>query len=71
MSKLSICMTDDSRMIAHTSNLSSVGPPNSTTCKRQDNRYGEDATFDVLPSQKPLVVQMESSLLYIWCTIET
>ena len=33
---------------AHTSNLSSIGPPNSTTRKGPDNHCGEDAMFDVL-----------------------
>ena len=48
---------------AHVSNLSSVGPPNSTTRKGPDYHHGEDAALDVLPSQKPSIVQIESSLL--------
>ena len=35
---------------ASTSNLSSVGPPNSMTCKGPDKLRDDDATFDVLPS---------------------
>ena len=48
---------------AHASNLSSVGPPNSTTHLEPDNPCGEDATFDVLPWQKPSVMQIESSIM--------
>ena len=48
---------------AHASNLSSVGSPTSTTRKGPDNRRDGVARFDVLPSQKPSVVQIESSLL--------
>ena len=52
---------------AHASNLSSVGPPNSTTRKEPDNWGGEDATFYVLPSQKPSIVHTESSqVLVLW-----
>ena len=44
------------------STLLSVGPSNSSTRKGPDNRRDDDATFDVLPSQKPSIVQIESSL---------
>ena len=47
----------------HASDSSSLGPPNSTTWKGLDNRCGEDTTFDVLPSQKPSVVQIKSLLI--------
>ena len=40
----------------HASNLSSISPPNSTTCKGPDNRHGEDTMFDVLLSQKPSIL---------------
>ena len=49
---------------AHVSNLSSVGPPNSTTCKGPDKRCGDDTMFDVLLSLKPSAMQIESSLLF-------
>ena len=39
-------------------NLSSISPINSTTRKGPDNHRGEDATFDVLTSLKPSVVQI-------------
>ena len=61
--ELSICTTDESRTVewhfescVHASTLSSVGPSNSTTRKGPDNRRGDDATFDILPSQNPSVV---------------
>ena len=44
-------------------NLSYVGLPDSTTCKEPNNGCGEDAMFDVLPSYKPPVVQIDNSLL--------
>ena len=69
--ELSICPTDESRMVewhfepcAHAPTLSSVGPSNSASHKGPDNRCGDDATFDVLPSQKQSVVQIENSLIY-------
>ena len=43
--------------------MSSVGPPNSASRKGHDNRCGEDGVFDVLPLQKPSIVQIESSLI--------
>ena len=60
ISELSIYTTDDSwtvempiSFMCAALNLSSFGPSSSTTRKGPDNRRGEDATFDVLPSQKP------------------
>ena len=47
----------------HASNLSTVGPLNSIRRKRPDIHRGEDATFDILPSQKLPLVQIESSLI--------
>ena len=51
-------LTDESRKFKlhfkscmHALTLSSVGPPNSTTRKGPDNRRGDDATIDVLPSK--------------------
>ena len=41
--------------------LLSVSPTNSTTRKGHDNCRGEDTTFDVLPYQKPSVMEIESS----------
>ena len=68
--ELSICMTDESRTVeltlescAHASTLSSVGHPDSTTRKGPDNRCGDDATFDVLQSQKPSVMHIENSIM--------
>ena len=48
-------------LCARASNLVPVGPPDSTTRKGPDNHYGEDAMFDVFPSQKPSVMQIKSS----------
>ena len=44
---------------------------NFTTNKRFDNRRGEDATFDVLPSQEPSAVQIESSLILLLSNKDT
>ena len=49
--------------LAHASNLSSVGPPNSTTHNRPDNCRSDDTMFDVLPLQELSVVQIQRSLL--------
>ena len=39
---------------AHVSNLSSIGPPNSTTRKGTDNHHGEDAMFDVFTATEAI-----------------
>ena len=50
-------------LCVHASTLSTVDPPNSTRRKGVENRRGEDATSDILPSQKLSLVQVESSLI--------
>ena len=70
-SKLLICTTYYSRTVGIGISFmcacvvfffSSVGPSNFTTRKGPNNAHGKDATFDVLPSQKPFVVQIEGAL---------
>ena len=70
ISELSICTTDDSRIVgmpisfmcACIKFVISVSPSNSTARKGPDSRHGKDATFNVLLSQKPSVMQIKSSL---------
>ena len=70
VSELSICMTDDSRMVGMPIafrcacvKLVISRSSNSTTHKRPDNCRSDDTIFDVLPSQELSVVQIERSLL--------
>ena len=71
-SELSICTMHDFRTVGMPISFMYAcvkfvirGPPNSTTLKGPDNHCGEDASFDILPSQKSFIMQIKSSLLIL------
>ena len=48
-------------------NLTSIGPPNSTTCKGPDNHGGEGVTFGVLPSQNHPLSKSKTPYFCLLC----